>query len=95
MTRTPKNHELKTDPAVFADVQKGFKRFEIRKDDRGYEVGDTLTLRQTKYSSNEMVTEGYPLEYTGDVVDVLVTHILRNSSYGLVDGYAILSIKLL
>lgn len=38
------NHRLKTHPAPFEMVLSGEKPFEIRKDDRGYHVGDTLTL---------------------------------------------------
>jgi hypothetical protein len=39
-------HHLKTHPAPFADVEAGRKTFEIRKDDRGYKVGDTLVLEE-------------------------------------------------
>lgn len=90
-----KIHELKTDPIPFRDVVNGLKTFEIRFDDRGFETGDILKLMETKYSCAEMIREGYKLEYTGEFATAVVTHILRNSSYGLVDGYAILSIKLL
>lgn len=39
-------HELKTWPRYFAAVASGYKRFEIRKADRPYAVGDTLVLRE-------------------------------------------------
>jgi hypothetical protein len=48
-----KEHELKTDPQVFDDVVGGRKTFEIRKDDRGFEVGDSLKLRKTRYTGSE------------------------------------------
>jgi hypothetical protein len=40
-----KVHELKVLPKYFRPLQKGEKTFEIRKDDRGYMLGDILVLR--------------------------------------------------
>ncbi len=57
-------HELKTDPAVFQASWDEKKMFEVRKNDRDFRVGDTLWIRETKYSAAEM-QEGKPLEYTG------------------------------
>lgn len=88
-----KEHELKTDPGVFEDVIKGRKPFEIRKDDRGYAVGDLLKLRKTKHTGAEM-SEGAPLEYVGPPLYVYVTYILRGPIYGLADGWVIMGIKL-
>lgn len=41
-----KNHLLKTHKCYFEAVLQGDKTFEIRLDDRGYKVGDTVTLRE-------------------------------------------------
>jgi hypothetical protein len=86
-----KEHELKTDPQVFDDVVSGRKTFEIRKDDRGYEVGDSLKLRKTRYTGSEMA-EGLPLEYIDLPLYVYVTYILRGPIYGLADGWVIMAI---
>jgi hypothetical protein len=85
-------HELKTDPEVFDDVAAGNKTFEIRRDDRGFKVGDTLILRRTKYSGAEM-RHGHLLIYTGETARRTVTHILRGPVYGLKDGWVIMSLN--
>ena len=46
--------ELKTDSAVFQATANGHKNWEIRFNDRGYEVGDWLVLKETKYTGAEM-----------------------------------------
>ena len=85
------NHELKTDPEVFDQVMDGEKTFEIRKDDRGFNVGDDLLLRKTVYTGEEM-KNGRPLEYEGSFWTVSVKHIMRGPIYGLKDGWCIISI---
>jgi len=40
-----KIHELKCWPEYFLPIERGKKRFEIRNDDRGFDVGDVLHLR--------------------------------------------------
>lgn len=41
-----KTHELKCWPDFFAHVLSGDKKFEVRKDDRGFSVGDILRIRE-------------------------------------------------
>jgi hypothetical protein len=90
--RKPAEHELKTDPQVFDDVLDGRKTFEIRKDDRGFRVGDTLKLRKTLNTGEEMAA-GAPLLYSPLPLFVEVTYILRGPIYGLADGWVIMGIK--
>ena len=84
-------HELKTDSEVFQAVVAGLKTYEIRLDDRGFQVGDELYLRETVHTGEEM-KNGAPLEYTGHVAIATVSHILRGPIYGLADRWAILSV---
>lgn len=39
-----KMHNLKTWPEVFSDIKTGLKRFEVRKNDRDFKVGNILCL---------------------------------------------------
>lgn len=47
-------HELKTDSEVFTATALGMKTFEVREDDRGFEEGDVLFLRETRHTGEEM-----------------------------------------
>lgn len=76
-----KTHELKILPEYYKAVLKGKKKFELRKNDRDYEVGDRLIL-------NEYDGE----KYTGEFVIKNITYIFKGGSYGLEEGYVILSI---
>lgn len=83
-TRAPVEHELKTWESYFYALADCSKNFEIRRDDRGFRVGDTLWLRETEYGSGA---------YTGREARRTVTYILRREEdLGLVDGFAILSL---
>lgn len=85
-----KNHELKTDPEPFQACVWGFKSYEIRLDDRCFNQGDTLSLRETKYSGEEM-QNGKPLEYTGRVLGRQITEV--RTGYGIKDGWCVLGIR--
>ena len=96
---------LKTDSAVFQAVLEGKKTFEIRKNDRQFNVGDCLVLRETVYTGSEMkarhnggfpgfMIEGKPLEYTGRSLSVIVSHVLNGPFYdGLSREWCVLSIE--
>ena len=85
-------HELKTDSIQFQHVWSGLKSFEIRLDDRNFDVKDTLLLKETTYTGKQMLN-GMPLYYTGREILVSVIHIMRGPVYGLADGWCIMSIK--
>lgn len=83
--------ELKTDPAPWYAVESGRKTFEIRLNDRNYQPGDGLLLRRTRYTGADMKA-GKPLEYLGEPLRRVVTHVMTGPLYGLSEGWAILSI---
>jgi hypothetical protein len=65
-------------------VMAGTKRFELRKDDRKYQPGDYLHLRE--YLPKED-------KYTGEELVVMVNDVIRNLEVpGLEQGYCIMSL---
>lgn len=79
-----KLHELKTWPEHFRCVEAGWKTFELRKNDREFEVGDVLALHEYVPDTNK---------YTGRVCFRRITHVLPGGSFGLEDGYVALSLS--
>lgn len=84
-------HELKTDSDVFKAVQRGLKTYEIRFNDRNFQEGDTLLLRETVFTGQQM-RDGALLRYTGMAIKATVSHVLHGPSYGLKEGWVILSL---
>jgi hypothetical protein len=96
-----KTHELKTWPEYFQPVMEGVKPFEIRFDDRGFEVGDTLRLREWKPCMEQGCSlrnrgahcnscAGDGGRYTGNEVEKRVTYI---TDYKQRPGMVVLGMK--
>ena len=83
-------HVLKTDKEIFQANRDWKCNCNLRKNDRGFKVGDLLILRETKFSGMEML-HGAPLEYTGRSMTVKVTHVMYGPFYGLPAGWCIVS----
>ena len=71
-------HTLKCISPYFEDVRAKRKRFELRKDDRGFAVGDTLVLIHPE---------------TGARTSAFVEYILRDCpQFGLMPGHVIIGL---
>lgn len=75
-----KVHEIKIVASYYDDVTSGRKRFELRKNDRGYKVGDTLKMLEFEGG-----------KHTGRIIDADIIYMLEDCT-GLEDGYCILGI---
>jgi hypothetical protein len=85
-------HKLKTDPGPFTDMWDQKKKFEMRINDRNFQVGDVLVLEETRFTGQEMET-GKQLEYTGRVIYALIEYFMTGPAYGLTDGWLLMGIK--
>lgn len=76
-------HELKTLPEYFEAIIKGEKLFEIRKNDRFFQVGDLLALNEFDVKN---------VSYTGRSCIVYIDYILNNEEF-CKSGFVVMSIK--
>ena len=85
-------HELKTWPEFFKQTRSGRKKFELRRNDRGFQVGDHLLLKEW---------DPHVIAYTGHQALVRVDYILTShltAGFGkqnpLPHDYVIMSVSL-
>lgn len=79
-------HFLKTWRKPFASVVAGDKPYEIRTDDRNYQPGDVLVLREWVHEDDSS-SNGH---YSGLFVSRLVTYKTSGGSWGLPEGLCVL-----
>jgi hypothetical protein len=78
-----KTHKLKVWKEYYQDLYEKRKTWEMRQNDRDYQVGDDLLLEE--YDKDKM-------EYTGNFVTLNVTYILHGPVFGLKKGYCVMSL---
>jgi Domain of unknown function (DUF3850) len=83
-------HRVKSWPEFFEDVRNGSKTFELRKNDRDYQVGDMLTLQEWEPKQQS---------YTGRECSRRIIYVLTGAGVGCIEplkglsiGYCILGL---
>jgi hypothetical protein len=76
--QTRAHHELKTWPKYFAAIRSGAKKFEIRRNDRDFAIGDTLILQEFDPDLDA---------YTGQVETRMISFLLTEEGLGVIHGY--------
>lgn len=73
------HHELKTHPSHYQRIEDGVKRFEIRYNDRHFQAGDSVTLREFDPRGGVLITgtDGFTElnQYTGRQQDFEITYV--------------------
>jgi hypothetical protein len=78
-----RTHELKILPEYFNELWVGTKRFELRKDDKEYQILDEVKLMEWNGK-----------EYTGASIGFTINYVLRDvPHFGLKEGYVILGLQ--
>ena len=76
-------HELKTWPSYFNEVKAGRKTFEVRQNDRNFESGDVLVLREFHPGTQE---------YTGRELAFKAGYILHGDQFGIEAGTCVIAL---
>lgn len=87
-------HELKTVAYAFDAVKAGLKRFEVRKNDRGFQSGDLVVLRRL-YGPDDEVNEWRVGELDGeaDALTYRVGWLLQGGQFGIEPGYCVFQLE--
>lgn len=80
-------HYLKTWPQFFDAVERGDKNFEVRKDDRAFQAGDTLVLAYFDPNKPNDPT------YYREPITRLVTFVLPGGQFGVEPGYVVMGLS--
>jgi hypothetical protein len=81
-------HLLKTERRYFEALLSGAKTFEIRRNDRGFAVGDGLHLSEVE----PPLAHVHDIYFTGRTLDVEVTYIADDPRFVL-PGFVVLGIR--
>jgi hypothetical protein len=80
-------HELKCWPAYFEAVARGDKNFEVRRDDRGFQKGDILALREWDPDQPCEGLQSCNFEHR------LITYVLTGGQLGIEPGHVVLGLQ--
>jgi hypothetical protein len=75
-------HKLKCLPDYFGAVRRKEKTFEVRRDDRGFQKGDTIVLREWLPELGG--------RYSGNNEHRKIKYILTGGQFGIEPGYVVL-----
>lgn len=81
--RAVTEHYLKTWPGPLTAMVSGLKTFEFRRNDRNFQIGDTLQCAGWD-PTHEC--------HTGEIRTFRVTYILHGGQFGVPEGYCVMSI---
>lgn len=83
-----RTHRLKTWPEFFEAIKSKAKTFEVRRDDRGFMVGDLLELQEWD-PSGLAGCDGY----TSRVLKLEITYKLPGGKFGVSPDFCVLGFK--
>lgn len=73
-------HHLKIQTEFFEAVNKGLKKFEIRRNDRDFKIGDWVFLENFNPKTNS---------YEPGIIKVEIIYIIEGGQFGIEEGFII------
>lgn len=91
------HHILKAHPPMFRAARDGVKNFEVRKDDRAFQTGDTVEMvfNDPTVPGGSFPAPPQPWDDKDDTRTNLkrkITFVLRGGQYGVEPGYVVLAL---
>lgn len=86
----PTEHILKTFANYWDAIEAGAKNFEVRRDDRGFQKGDTLILRRMRFDA----PDASDIDGAGKYKDIRkrVSYVLTGGQLGIEPGYVVMGL---
>lgn len=94
--RTAVTHSLKTAAPYWDAIAAGWKNFEVRRDDRGFQRGDTLLLRRMSDDHpNYYKTHDGESDYAKNAltIEATVAWVLTGGQLGVEPGYVVMALS--
>ena len=88
-------HALKTWPDFFQAIADGRKNFEVRYDDRGFQAGDMVVLREWDPNHHASGLSIADTQYTGRSITATIGYVLHQPVGGVgatLNGYVVFSL---
>lgn len=79
-------HILKTIGTVWDAVERGEKRFEVRRNDRFFQSGDIVVLRRLR-------DDGFGIDWNAGDLRFRVGWMLQGGQFGLAPGYCVFQLE--
>lgn len=83
------DHKLKTIAQYWDAVAKGVKTFEVRRNDRGFQTGDTLILERWEHDEAGHLSITWPRR----ILSVKITYLLQGGQFGIEPAYCVIGFK--
>lgn len=89
-------HELKTWSEGFNAIWYGSKRHEVRRNDRNFQAGDTVILREFQVGEpNAADEEAREDRYLGRAIVAKIGHVTQPGKFGLPDDLCVFTIEVI
>ncbi len=85
-------HTVKCWPNYFDAIERGDKTFDVRRDDRGYQRGDTLILRRFDPATQTYSIAPGAGRFSIKETRRTITYVLTGGQFGINPGYVVLAL---